>query len=62
MTCTAKLRIEDALLKVKQEAPPPVPFATAQEMAHSPVAPGPPRTELPKTKAETKLWRPRPSL
>jgi hypothetical protein len=44
-------RIEDAMLKVKQEAPPPAPFATAYDITHSPVAPGPPRTMLPR--AET---------
>ena len=44
-------RHAEYMLKVKQEAPPPAPFATAYDITHSPVAPGPPRTMLPR--AET---------
>ena len=49
----------DVLTLVKQEAPPPATPATAQTFAgspfvYTPAAPGPPRTELPKSKVESK--------
>ena len=61
MTCTAKLCIEEwtrCASKVKQEAPPPRPYTGPACHCAGDGSP-PPRTELPKTKAETKAVAPK---